>query len=206
MTPQWRAGGTERPGPEFAAGGAGPPGQGCTARPALHGAGAPLQGTVLQSPGSSRPPAGAATSCLSVSTPSPRPRHSVGQTLLPQGPAPVPERGRLASSPRLCPQLKTAFAFSPDSACARPRQTATSLSVQLLPGAQTARLGPVLLARLWLGKPFLSEKLSAWESLRNDTHDCSLWRAPASGVEQSGRQMASAREQVQASAPVFILT
>lgn len=88
----------------------------------------------------------------------------------------------------------------------RPHQTATSLSVQLLPGAQTARLGPVLLARLWLGKPFLSEKLSAWESLRNDTRDCSLWRAPASGVEQSGRQMASAREQVQASAPSHVKT
>lgn len=161
----------------------------------------PLQGTVLQSPGSSRPPAGAATSCLSVSTPSPRPRHSVGQTLLPRGPAPVRERGRLASSPRLCPQLKTAFAFSPDSACAAP----SDRDVPLCPAAaggpdRTPRAGSS-------GEAVARQTLSFRKAfsvgvLRNDTRDCSLRRAPASGVEQSGRQMASAREQVQASAPV----
>lgn len=91
----------------------------------------------------------------------------------------------------------------------RPRQTATSLSVQLLPGAQTARLGPVLLARLWLGKPFLSEKLSAWESCvtTHVTARCGeLQLLVSSRVVVRWRQHGSKSRRLHPSAPSHVKT
>lgn len=96
MTPRWR----------------GPPSQGCASvRPRTA-----LQGTVLQSPESSRPPAGAAASFLSVSAPSPRRCHSAEQALLPQGPVPVPERPA-------CPR-PTTFVRSSEQPSLSPRGSA----------------------------------------------------------------------------------
>lgn len=112
-------------------------------------------------------------------------------SLLPQGPAPVPERAPPRPvPPPLSAASKQLSLSSRDSA----RQAATSLSVQLLPVAQTARPGPVLLLP--------SQTLSFRKAFSVKAFHLTIHlTAPCGGLvllmsQRSGRE-ASAQEQVQ---------